>query len=363
MSKPVIFISHIHEEASIAIKLKELIEAAFECDVFVASAPGDLPLGRRWLDQISDALRRCVLEIVIVSPISASRRWINFEAGAGWVRDIPVVPLCHSGMQPGNLPAPLNALQMGLATDLSVLESLWRQIGQCLSQKTHPQDFDGFIATVKDVESRISWTVTIPPESPITALPALTDFEKQVLARIACVLSPDEGIGIQQLSNRLPNIASSEGRRNLALRKFDKLGLVTTFEAVDNFDSYRAVNLSVETATETIQRTKAARESAKADARLEKLERLNEVIGQQPDGESKSKLRALARVSTDEFNDLIEDLIRRNAVEGCLIKKTGRDYPGFRRKPLVAASRTTDSEAMSDEVGRCWKTQHHPTSG
>lgn len=108
MQKPLVFISHITTEKEIAIALKGLVEQAFlgMVDVFVSSDPNSIAMGGRWLNDITYGLKTCVIEIVLAGPSSVTRPWINFEAGAGWVRDIPVIPLCHSGMTPSVLPAP-----------------------------------------------------------------------------------------------------------------------------------------------------------------------------------------------------------------------------------------------------------------
>jgi TIR domain len=112
-AKPVVFISHIDDEKEIAAAFKSLIEKAFLglINVFVSSDARSIELGERWLNAITEALKTCAIEFIICSPISIKRPWINFEAGAGWVRDVPVVPLCHPGIQPAGLPLPLNLLQ------------------------------------------------------------------------------------------------------------------------------------------------------------------------------------------------------------------------------------------------------------
>lgn len=99
MDKPVVFISHITEEKEMAMELKKLIEESFlgMLDVFVSSDENSISSGSKWLDNITSALSSCAIELILCSPNSVKRPWINFEAGAGWVRDIPVIPLCHSG--------------------------------------------------------------------------------------------------------------------------------------------------------------------------------------------------------------------------------------------------------------------------
>jgi hypothetical protein len=53
-----LFISHISEEASLALVLKDWIESSFagQCQVFVSSDKDDIPAGSRWLDEIDKAL-------------------------------------------------------------------------------------------------------------------------------------------------------------------------------------------------------------------------------------------------------------------------------------------------------------------
>ena len=108
-----IFISHISEEEIIANILKEWIESTFSghCHVFVSSNADDIPPGSKWLDRINQALSETAILLIICSPPSISRPWINFEAGCGWIKNIPVMPLCHSGLQKSNLPQPLAMLQ------------------------------------------------------------------------------------------------------------------------------------------------------------------------------------------------------------------------------------------------------------
>ena len=56
MDKPIVFISHITEEAELALKLKELIESSFleMIEVFVSSDETSISAGSRWLDNITE---------------------------------------------------------------------------------------------------------------------------------------------------------------------------------------------------------------------------------------------------------------------------------------------------------------------
>ena len=153
-SKPLVFISHINEEKIVALTFKNLVESNFlgMIDFFVASDQSSIQLGQNWLDSVTNALKSCVIEIIICSPKSVQRPWINFEAGAGWIRDVPIIPLCHSGIEPSKLPLPLNLLQAVKATDVASLNSIMPILAQAIDSITPKIDFTNFIETVTKFE-------------------------------------------------------------------------------------------------------------------------------------------------------------------------------------------------------------------
>lgn len=158
-NKPLLFISHISEEKNLALKFKELIDEAFlgMIDVFVSSDENSIQMGQRWLDKVSNALKSCAVEIVICSPISVKRPWINFEAGAGWVRDIPVIPLCHSGMNPTSLPNPLNLLQAGLLSDIGSMKLVFPLLATSLGSSSPNVDLVNFVDFAKNFEDEYTF--------------------------------------------------------------------------------------------------------------------------------------------------------------------------------------------------------------
>lgn len=159
MDKKIVFISHITEEKELAVKTKELIEESFlgMIEVFVSSDEHSISLGQKWLDNITESLKSCAVEIILCSPKSIKRPWINFEAGAGWIRDIPVVPFCHSGMKPSLLPMPLNLLQAANANEFSSLKLLFPTLAQALGSKAPNVDFSAFVHSVKQFESKYTY--------------------------------------------------------------------------------------------------------------------------------------------------------------------------------------------------------------
>jgi TIR domain len=113
-----VFLSHINEEAALAVVLERWIEDTFggSAEVFVSSSPTDLPPGSRWWDRIAGALERSKVFLVLCSPVSINRPWINFEMGWGWGRHVDMIPICHSGQRKGQLPGPISQV-MGLEID------------------------------------------------------------------------------------------------------------------------------------------------------------------------------------------------------------------------------------------------------
>ena len=159
MSKSIVFLSHIADEAEVAIAFKELIERAFLglIDVFVSSDTNSIPMGAKWLESVTENLKVCAVEIILCSPRSVTRPWINFEAGAGWIRGIEVIPLCHSGMTPSDLPVPLRLLQGTQATDDAGLQRILPVLAKALGAAVPAVSFDDFISKTRAFEGRYTF--------------------------------------------------------------------------------------------------------------------------------------------------------------------------------------------------------------
>ena len=128
-----VFISHIEEEAALASALKDWIESAFLGDVQVFVSHHDIMSGEQWFRRLEDELADAQILLVLCSNISVSMPWINFETGAGHIKRIPIVPICHSGMSVGSLPKPLSFFQGLVAEDdnfsISVMKDLAKHLG------------------------------------------------------------------------------------------------------------------------------------------------------------------------------------------------------------------------------------------
>lgn len=168
MARKQIFISHISRETSLARALKERLVADFLGlpDVFVSSDRTTIEAGEKWLDEIETALKAADLVMVMASRESVGRPWVNFEAGAVWLRGIPLIPICHSGMVPASLPAPLSLLQGALITDPEGLQKIYDAVAKRLGVATPAVDFKAmgqqFAVLVKQLESVATGIETVP---------------------------------------------------------------------------------------------------------------------------------------------------------------------------------------------------------
>lgn len=115
--------------------------------MFLSSDSGSVSLGNYWLDNITTGLRECILMIVFCSSYSIQRSWINFECGAGWGRGIDIIPICHSGLRPVDLPLPISLLQ-GFSIDQTVkLQEVFDAIAKKL--ELNPPQMDTQLISVQ----------------------------------------------------------------------------------------------------------------------------------------------------------------------------------------------------------------------
>ncbi len=247
MPKPIIFISHISKEAELAEILKVNLVKDFlsMIEVFVSSDSSSISLGQKWLDEVDKNLKEAQIEIVLCSKDSVIRPWINFEAGGGWVRGIPVVPICHTDIKPTELPIPLNMLEAIQANDAAGINKLYQLISNQL-EATLPgsKDYTALINEIKDIEKK--YRDAKSAEIADVNLPAANhDFpnvKRLLKPKILCVSSKRfETLGFDKdleiIQSYFPenvttkhNITSKELRNILAEQKFDILHILSDIE-------------------------------------------------------------------------------------------------------------------------------------
>lgn len=129
-----LFVSHISEEKDVAIFLQKMMETDFPNSVefFTSSDVGTIELGSNWLDAIKAAMQRADAVIVLCSKTSVRRPWVQFEVGAAWMKGLPIIPVCHSGMRFDDLETPLKDYEgFELATEEG-LEALYDMVARRL---------------------------------------------------------------------------------------------------------------------------------------------------------------------------------------------------------------------------------------
>ncbi|MDA8133199.1 MAG: toll/interleukin-1 receptor domain-containing protein [Desulfobacteraceae bacterium] len=163
--KPLIFVSHINEEADVAKWLSDSISQLLLGGVqfFVSSDGTAIVGGDPWLSKIEQGLRDASIVLVLCSSCSVQRPWVNFEAGGAWIAGKRVVPICHAGMHPAGLPEPLRTLQ---AYDLLKRKDIEALVGLLASEaglKTPKFDSGELLANIPDSSTMAE------PENKMTA--------------------------------------------------------------------------------------------------------------------------------------------------------------------------------------------------
>lgn len=153
------FISHVSEESAVALALKEDLKGDFLglLDIFVSSDIDSIAAGDNWVDSVEKALRQSAVLLMLCSPVSIRRPWINFEAGAAWVLGVPIVPICHADLTPHDLPMPLSLRQGISIGDASGLRRLYGRLSEILMSEVPRTNFE-------DMARRLS-TVPVPADA------------------------------------------------------------------------------------------------------------------------------------------------------------------------------------------------------
>lgn len=169
--KPIVFVSHINEEADVAKWLSESISHLLLDGVqfFVSSDGTAIVGGDPWLRKIEQGLRDARIVLVLCSSRSVRRPWVNFEAGGAWIAGKRVVPICHAGMRPANLPEPLRTLQaydLLKGKDLVALVALLAREAELRNPKFDPAEILAdipSIASMAEPESTTTSSLTNAP--------------------------------------------------------------------------------------------------------------------------------------------------------------------------------------------------------
>lgn len=228
-----VFLSYRSVEAKFADVLSEHLRRDFIglVHVFLASDTTSVPAGTLWLSEVIEGLRQSHFHIVVCSSESVRRPWINYEAGAARVRDVPIVPVCHSGLTPAQLPVPLSESEGGTFTDGSFLRKLYGRIAVLLGSSVPEVDFDVYAKEFAELEAELRELE--PPATTTGGSATLGEPERVDDPSVLCVTSEQfKALGIanqlELVLNAFPTsvkhqtiLNSRELRRILAEERID----------------------------------------------------------------------------------------------------------------------------------------------
>ncbi len=161
-SQPMFFISHIAGEKNAALWLKETFIKVFgpSISIFCASDRESIPPGEEWYRWITESILAASIVIVLISPKSQHRPWVNFEAGMARGALKKVIPIVYLGAESTGIDFPLSGLQAIMLRDSSDLKQVFEVCEsnsniKCLDMKWDDL-FRDFKKIMDDISSRYS---------------------------------------------------------------------------------------------------------------------------------------------------------------------------------------------------------------
>lgn len=148
-----VFISHATDERAIAMELKGFLTTAFGEDlkVFVSSDYRSIRGGKKWFDELVEALRTAPVVLTLLTNYSVGRRWINFESGIGYGAGALVIPLTTSGFAKSAVGPPLSILQARSLNDGEDVLGAIDDIAEHLRREAVKKDVDSFITAMSEL--------------------------------------------------------------------------------------------------------------------------------------------------------------------------------------------------------------------
>jgi hypothetical protein len=152
--KPTVFITHATAESRLADVLKKtLTDSLGSAAVFVSSDGESIWPGDRWFVSVAHHLETCVAQVILCSPGAVARPWVNFEAGAGWARKIPVIPACYAGVTARMLPDQFQQFEAVDIATIKGVESLVRSVAKAAQLNPIRVRPNALLKAVKETEA------------------------------------------------------------------------------------------------------------------------------------------------------------------------------------------------------------------
>ncbi|NTV46514.1 MAG: toll/interleukin-1 receptor domain-containing protein [Chlorobiales bacterium] len=135
MSRMIVFISHVWQDAKIALELKNWLETKFAgmVEVFASSDNKEnLPIDGDWWNTIRQNMKDCVLFLPLLTTRAIGRNWIYLQAGGADVLGKKTIPLTlNTAIADWN--PPLNQLEACDILQPKDIHALLQEIGKELN--------------------------------------------------------------------------------------------------------------------------------------------------------------------------------------------------------------------------------------
>ena len=143
--KKIFFISHAIANANIAKILDEAVKSTSEnVTTFIASRAGDIRVGKSYFDEIESALQKAHVYIIILTPESISRPWVNFESGVAWFferrRNRKLIFVRINALATDDIPLPIQTKQISPLDDAEHLAAIFKEMDLPLKNISHWAD-------------------------------------------------------------------------------------------------------------------------------------------------------------------------------------------------------------------------------
>jgi hypothetical protein len=140
---------------------------------------------------------------VLCSKASIQRSWVQFEVGAAWIRDRPILPLCHSGLKPHDLPLPLSLLESSEISEIGIrrlYDAVAHEVGT--NRKVQPEAMARHLAALLAAESSRKASSALQFERYIDiVIPPPGRLETELIPDATIVESNDQSLKLFGLVN------------------------------------------------------------------------------------------------------------------------------------------------------------------
>lgn len=154
----IVFISHYSHEERVALALQEAIEKPFlgliKC--FVSSDNNSVVSGHDFGISIKNGIRNSIHSVILLSPESIKRPWVNYEYGALDILDKPITGILHGGFDYNSkLPEPYDRKEFTYFEHIKGLEKLALAIASSSGVAKPEMRWDGFVTVTKSYLSEL----------------------------------------------------------------------------------------------------------------------------------------------------------------------------------------------------------------